>query len=171
MKKKYVFITFLCIFLSSLLPLASQVVSVASIESKHKEKMPSDVTLYFENVILDFFFNEGFILTSLPYLKADKEDYKKYESSSFSFDTEPDYLLVVYFLYESPKRYDESTRSNLLPCKELYCRLLKVKDSSELYSDEFLLDSIDNVKGIFRKIDICLSKIKSKVVDAIRRNR
>ena len=171
MKKIYFFIVFLYLFLSSNLPLTSQVVSVATIESMHKEKLPSDVTLYFENAILNFFFDEGFILTSLPYTKAEKEDYEKYSGSSFFFDTKPDYLLIVYFLYESPKRYDESMRTNLLPCKELHCKLLKMKDNSDLYKDEFLLDSIDHVKGMFRKIDVCLSKIKSEIIGAVRRNR
>jgi len=171
MKKKYLFIAFLYLFLSSSLPLTSQVVSVASIESKHQEKMPSDVTLYFENAVLDFFFNEGLILTSLPYLKADKDEYEKYGSSSFFFDTEPDYLLIVYFIYDTPKRYDTSTRTNLLPCKKICCKLLKTKGNLELYKDEFLLDSISHGMGIFRKVDVCLSTIKSKVIDAIRRNK
>lgn len=149
------------------LPVYSQVVAVACIENFQDQQLPTDITLYFENKLLDSLFNDGAIVTSLPYSKKDQEDYNNSSMADFYFESEPDYLIVLYFLYEKSKRYEEYKRKNVLPCKSIACKIFKNGKKDILYKDEIILDKAEGV-GIYQKVDFCLSKFNSKILEKIR---
>jgi len=94
--KSKIIISLFFIFLS--LPIYSQVVAVACIENSIDQVLPSDITLYFENKLLDSLFNAGCIVTSLPYSKKDMASFRKATQIDFYFESEPDCLIVLYFL-------------------------------------------------------------------------
>ena len=168
MKIKIVFILALA-FILSISHLYSQVVAIGCIENSVDQVLPSDITLYFENKLLDFLFNEGIIVTSLPYSKKDVESYSSSSMMDFYFENEPDCLVVLYFLYEKSKRYEEYKRKNVLPCKSIYCKMFKNGKKEPLYKEEILLDKAEGV-GIYQKVDFCLLQFKRKILEKIRGN-
>lgn len=146
----------------------AQVVATVCIENKHSEKFPCDVTLYVENKIMGAFFDEGFIVTNLPYRKEEISFYNSYKKAQYAFESDSDYIILLYFSYKDKKQYDEFRRKNILPCENIYCKLIK-RSSSEVFFDEiFELEKMD-VVGIYKKLDFCLSVLIKKTVDAIRR--
>lgn len=147
--------------------LHSQVVATVCMENKHSEKLPSDATLYMENKLMDVFFDEGFIVTNLPYAKEEIDFYRSYRKNQYAFETEPDYLVILYFLYEGKKRYDEIKRKNILPCQAIYCKVIKRNSSQVLYEKMFELEKLD-ASGIYKKLDFCLSVFNEKITEAIR---
>lgn len=168
MKNKIIFSIVLTLAFSNL-PVYSQVVAIACMENSIEQVLPSDITLYFENKLLDSLFNAGVIVTSLPYSKKDIASYNETSMLDFYFENEPDFIITLYFLYEKSKRYDEYKRKNVLPCKSIYCKIFKNGKEQPLYKDEVLLDEAEGV-GIYQKVDFCLSKFKEKILEKIRGN-
>ena len=146
----------------------AQVVAVSCIESEHAEKMPSDITLYFENELLGFLFDEGLIVTSVPYRKENIESFNKSKLESIHFEDEVDFVIVIYFMYEKNKKYDEFKRKNLLPCNQISCKVIRVKDNIEVDSCHFAFNEMKE-KGMFNKVDVCLLKMKEIILNSIRR--
>lgn len=148
----------------------AQVVATVCIENKHTEKSPCDATLYVENKLMDVFFDEGFIVTNLEYIKEEIGFYNSYKKEQYTFESDPDYLVVLYFSYKDIKKYDEARRKNLLPCKNIYCKVIKRSSSKVLYEEMFELEKINGI-GIYKKLDFCLTVFNEKIVDAIRRSK
>jgi len=146
----------------------AQVVAISCIESEHAEKTPSDVTLYFENNLLGSLFDEGLIVTSLPYKKASLQDFNKSSVKDLQFESEPDYVALIYFVYNENKKYDEFKRKNLLPCTQISCRVLNVKSSIELDNCNLLFSDMEK-QVMFKKVDVSFLKIKELILKAIRR--
>ncbi len=167
--KKIVFTLYLVILVFGMQSLYSQVVATVCIENKHTEKVPSDITLYIENKLMDKFFDEGFIVTNLPYMREEIVFYNSYKREQYVFDGEPDYVIILYFLYEGRKKYDEARRKDILPCKSIYCKVIKRKSSNVLYEKMFELEKLE-ILGLYRKLDYCLSVLNLEAVDAIRRS-
>lgn len=163
--KKY--FIFLYSFLS--LSLFSQVVMTSCIENMHEQKCGCEATLYCENKLLESFFNEGLIVTTLPYTNLSFEKWNKLEVSNFAIEDEPDYFIMLYFSYENQKKYNEFTRKNILPCKSIHCKILKKKVNLPIYDKEFVLDEIKDA-GIYKKLDFCIEKIKIQIMKKIRGN-
>ena len=155
-------------FLFSFICANAQVVAVSCIESVHTEKMPSEITLYFENELLSSLFDNGMIVTSLPYMKENIEDFKKRTLRSLQLEEGIDFVALIYFKYEESKRYDEFRRKNLLPCIQILCRMMNVKTGVEIDSCDFSFSEIEG-KVMFTKVDFCLSKIKELILKSIRR--
>lgn len=148
----------------------AQVVATVCIENKHTEKSPCDATLYVENKLMDVFFDEGFIVTNLECIKEEIGFYNSYKKEQYTFESDPDYLVVLYFSYKDIKKYDEARRKNLLPCKNIYCKVIKRSSSKVLYEEMFELEKINGI-GIYKKLDFCLTVFNEKIVDAIRRSK
>jgi len=146
----------------------AQVVAVSCIENEHIEKTPSDVTLYFENELLASLFDEGLIVTSLPYKKESVEDFKKAQINSLQFESEPDFVALIYFMYDENKKYDEFRRKNLLPCTQILCRVIALREDIELEKCDFAFTDIEE-KVMFKKVDFCFLKIKEIILKSIRR--
>ena len=58
----------------------------------------------------------------------------------------------------------------LLPCKNIYCKVIKRSSSKVLYEEMFELEKINGI-GIYKKLDFCLTVFNEKIVDAIRRSK
>lgn len=168
--KKIIFSLYVVVLAFGMHALYAQVVATVCIENKHTEKPPSEVTLYIENKLMDNFFDKGFIVTNLPYMKEEISFYSSYKKDQYVFESDPDYIVLLYFSYEGKKKYDEARRKNILPCKAIYCKVIKRKSSQVLYEQMFVLEKLD-VIGIYKKLDFCLSVLDEKIVDAIRRSK
>lgn len=169
MKKIFVSL-YVIVFAFAMHEVYAQVVAIVCIENNHTEKPPCDVTLYIENRLLDAFFNEGFIITNLPYMKEEISFYNSYKKEQYKFESEPDYIVILYFLYEGRKKYDEARRKDILPCKDIRYKVIKRSSSQILCEQIFELEKLD-VIGIYKKLDFCISRVKEKVVDSIRRDK
>ncbi|MGP1437829.1 MAG: hypothetical protein ACTTKH_02010 [Treponema sp.] len=168
MKKIFYFSLYAICLAFGMQNLHSQVVATICIENKHSESLPNYATLYIENKLMDSFFNEGFIVTNLPYIKEEIDSFNSYKKNQYAFDSEPDYLILLYFSYEGRKKYDETRRKNILPCKAIYCKVIKRNSSNILYEKAFELEKILNDSNIYKKLDFCLSMLNEKIVEAIR---
>ena len=168
--KKIIFSLSIFILASLVRGLYAQVVATVCIENKHSEKPPCDVTLYIENKLMDAFFDEGFIVTNLPYIKEEIDFYNSYKREHYVFDSEPDYIILLYFSYQGKKKYDEARRKNVLPCQDIHCKVIKRDSSQVLYEEMFELEKL-NSTGIYKKLDFCLSVLNEKIWDAIRRSK
>ena len=165
----------LCLYLTIILTFGmqggyAQVVATVCIENKHGEKPPCDVTLYIENRLMDAFFDSGFIFTNLPYIKEEIDFYNSYKREQYAFESEPDYIVLLYFSYDGKRKYDEAKRKNLLSCQSIYCKVIKRNSSKVLYEKLFELEKLNTV-SIYKKLDFCVSELNEKVVDAIRRDK
>jgi len=184
MKTKFVFALLILLLFPNFSSYA-QVVAVSCIENEHSEKLPSDVTLYFENELLGALFDEGLIVTSLQYRKTSEQDFYKGAKGSVlpvstnekqealdgvisEFESEPDFVVLIYFVYDANKKYDEFKRKNLLPCTQIACRVLDFKKSVELQRCSFLFGDMEG-KVMFKKVDFCFLKIKDLILNTVRR--
>lgn len=169
MKNIFYFALFLVFFLFEIEIAHAQVVATACIESVHDESIPSELTLYLENRLMDSFFNAGLIVTTFPYAKGKLKDYLEANLSTFSFENDIDYFILVYFLYEKNRKYDEFKRGNLLPCKELYCKVFEVNGNKLLYEEKFNLDDFKAL-GTYKKLDMCFLQLEQNIIKSIRGN-
>lgn len=168
--KKIVFSLFVAVFAFVMQSVYSQVVATVCIENKHMEKFPCDATLYIESKLMDAFFDDGFIVTNLPYMREEISFYDSYKKNQYVFESDPDYIVLLYFLYNGKKKYDEAKRKNVLPLRSIYCKVVKRSSSQMLYEQMFELEKL-NAIGMYKKLDFCLSVFNEKVVDAIRRSK
>ena len=168
--KKIIFSLCVAVFAFVMQSVNAQVVATVCIENKHTEKFPCDVTLYIENKLMDAFFDDGFIVTNLPYIKEEISFYDSYKKNQYVFESDPDYIVLLYFLYNGKKKYDEAKRKDILPCRNIYCKLIKRSSSQMLYEEMFELEKL-SVIGMYKKLDFCSSVFNEKVVDAIRRSK
>lgn len=168
--KKIVFSLYISVLVFGMQCIYAQVVATVCIENKHAEKPPCDVTLYIENKLMDVFFDEGFIVTNLPYMKEEISFYNSYRKDQYAFESEPDYIILLYFSYEGKIKYDEARRKNVLPCQSIYCKVINRSSSRVLYEKVVELEKLSAV-GIYRKLDVCVSELNEKIVNAIRRSK
>lgn len=168
MKFNLLFVIFIFFLFSFGMTANTQVVAVSCIESEHNEKLPSDVTLYFENTLLGFLFNEGFIVTSLPYKKENFDNFKRERVEDLQFENDPDFIILLYFMYEENRKYDEFKRKNLLPCIQISLTILDLKRKASLINEDFLLNDMSE-KLMYKKVDALFLKIKEKILKSIRR--
>ena len=168
--KKIIFSLYAIFSIFATKAIHAQVVATVCIENKHSEKSPCDATLYIENKLMGAFFDEGFIVTNLPYIKEEISFYKSYKKGQYTFESDPDYIVLLYFSYKDKKQYDEFKRKNILPCENIYCKLIKRSSSEKLFDEMFELEKV-NAVGLYKKLDFCLSVFNKKTVEAIRRTK
>ncbi|CEM61103.1 hypothetical protein DWQ65_09720 [Treponema phagedenis] len=108
-----------------------EVLAFSPVQNRDAHETAEAATEAVGDAILDVFFNQGFIVTGTPLIKGSELDYENTDNIKQSFETLPDYLLVIYCNYSSEVVRDK--KGNITPdWKDISWRLVRIESNTEV---------------------------------------
>lgn len=150
--------------------LHSQVAAVACIKSNTEAGNSAELVSYFENALLDRFFDSGFVITEIPLSTGGKEIYEGIFEMKKAFEAVPDYLIVSYFSFGNGKKYYGAGRKFYPEWESVSWKVVKLNSEKILYEKDV---PIENIKGneYLKKMEALAAEVYEKAVKEIRRSK
>lgn len=165
---KKIIVLFFC--MSAVSAIHSQVTAIACLQSKTDAENSAEIVSYFENIILERFFDSGFVVTDIPVITGGKELFENTGHIREAFEAEPDYLLVLYFSYKDGKIYDEVKKKIYPEWESVSCKIIKTDSEKILYKEDFYIEKTKDINYL-KKAETLAADICGKAVKKIRRNK
>lgn len=165
MLKKYIGGILFFIFLSSAF---ADTAAFACFQNKDAHEKCRNITEIFEDSLFDKFFDEGFIVTSIPVSEVKSEnDISLAEIKSF-FEEGPNYLIVFYMQYGAELLFNKKTELKEVDWKKITFHLLEAENEKEIYKKTIDITKLKE-KDIEIKTKKLAGQISKEIFEAISR--
>lgn len=169
MLKRFLFFVFfgLCASMQAF----TMTIAFACFQNKSAPEKCRTVTVMFEDLLLNSFFDSGFIVTNVPLTEYVSEKDINLAEIGKLFEEEPaDYLVLLRFEYGDTLIFDERTRQRVPEWKRLNISLFESSGENEIFNKAV---DMAGVKGgnLEKKAEILSKQIADGILAAIKKNK
>lgn len=163
MFRKYFCFAFFTLMLQA--AVFGETLAIACFQNEDADKKCKNVTAAFEDFLFEPFFENGFIVTSLPLSEIKEQTEIKVEDLKSLFEELTGYILICRMSYGKDLIFNKKLDKKIPDWKTLQVSLINFSSGEELYSKLFDMNNIKEAdpvkKGEAVSVNLALEVIKA----------
>ena len=139
LRKYFCFITFAVILT---LHIFCETIAIACFQNEDADEHCKTVTAVFEDSLLDCFFENGFIVTSIPVASVKSQNEILLEEITKFFEEPTEYILICYLQYGQDLIFNNKLGKKIPDWESLYASFVHFSTGEKIYSKTFYMNAI-----------------------------